>query len=314
MATKEFEAAYLKTHRQGLFRERIERSLALLESCTLCPRLCQVNRLEGEKGTCRAGWLPEVSSHSPHFGEERPLVGLHGSGTIFLTHCSLCCQFCQNYSISHLGEGRGVTSERLARMMLELQNMSCHNINFVTPTHYVPQILEALPAAIEEGLRVPLVYNSSGYDSVSTLKILDGIFDIYMPDFKFARPGPAEKYCQAADYPEVARGAIREMHRQVGDLVLDELGIARRGLLVRHLVLPERLAGTAEVVRFLADEISRETYLNIMDQYYPCGDIPLRSPLGRRITSDEYEETLQMASQAGLTRLDKRERFRLVFT
>jgi putative pyruvate formate lyase activating enzyme len=313
MAKTEFEAAYLKTHRQGLIQERVDKAISCLQDCTLCPRLCRVNRLDGEKGTCRAGRLPEVSSHSPHFGEERPLVGLHGSGTIFLTHCNLRCRFCQNYSISHLGEGREVTSERLARMMLELQNLGCHNINFVTPTHYVPQILEALPAAVEMGLRIPLVYNSSGYDSVATLQLLDGIFDIYMPDFKFARSGPADECCQAADYPEVVRAAIREMHRQVGDLVLDERGIARRGLLVRHLVLPEGLAGTTEVVRFLADEISSGTYLNIMDQYHPCGDIPPRSPLGRRISDDEYEEALELARKVGLARLDKRERFRLVF-
>ncbi|MGB7295239.1 MAG: radical SAM protein [Candidatus Aminicenantales bacterium] len=313
MAKRDFEAAYLETHRKGRIQERIEKARGLLQSCTLCPRLCRVNRLEGEKGTCRAGRLPEVSSYSPHFGEERPLVGLHGSGTIFLTHCNLRCRFCQNYSISHLGEGREISSDRLARMMLELQHLGCHNINFVTPTHCVPQILEALPTAIEKGLRIPLVYNSSGYDSVSTLILLDGIFDIYMPDFKFAGPGPAEEFCRAADYPEVARRAIKEMHRQVGDLVLDERGVARRGLLVRHLVLPEGLAGTAEVVRFLADEISPDTYVNIMDQYYPCGDIPSRSPLGRRISAAEYEEALEAARQAGLTRLDNRERFRLVF-
>jgi putative pyruvate formate lyase activating enzyme len=313
MAKSGFEAAYLETHRRRLFADRIDKALELLESCTLCPRLCGVNRPEGEKGTCRAGPLPEVSSYSPHFGEERPLVGLHGSGTIFLTQCNLHCRFCQNYSISHLGEGSEVSAGRLARMMLELQSLGCHNINFVTPTHYAPQILEALPEAVEKGLRVPLVYNSSGYDSVSTLKILDGIFDIYMPDFKFSGPGPAEAYCQAADYPEVAREAIGEMHRQVGDLVLDERGIARRGLLVRHLVLPEGLAGTAEVVRFLADEISPDTYLNIMDQYHPCGDIPPLSPLGRRISGREYEEALEMARKAGLNRLDKREKCRLVF-
>jgi putative pyruvate formate lyase activating enzyme len=313
MATNDFEAAYLETRESGFFPERIEKSLELLQSCTICPRLCQVNRLEGEKGTCQAGRLLEVSSYSPHFGEERPLVGLHGSGTIFLTHCNLRCRFCQNYSISHLGEGREVSSERLARMMLELQSLGCHNINFVTPTHYVPQILEALPAAIKKGLRIPLVYNSGGYDSVLTLKLLDGIFDIYMPDIKFSCSGPANEYCRAADYPEVARQAVKEMHRQVGDLILDERGIARRGLLVRHLVLPGGLAGTAEVVRFLAQEISPDTYLNIMDQYYPCGDIPPNSPLGRRISADEYEEALEMAGQAGLTRLDKRERFRLVF-
>jgi putative pyruvate formate lyase activating enzyme len=193
-------------------------------------------------------------------------------------------------------------------MMMELQDLGCHNINFVTPTHYVPQILKALPDAIDLGLRVPLVYNSSGYDSVAALKLLDGVFDIYMPDFKFARSGPAEEHCQAADYPDVARSAIKEMHRQVGDLVLDERGIARRGLLVRHLVLPDGLAGTDEVMRFLAAEISSNTYVNIMDQYFPCGDIPPRSSLGRRITGEEFEEALDLARAAGLTRLDNRKR------
>jgi putative pyruvate formate lyase activating enzyme len=313
MKTHGFEAAYLRAHRAGLFKEKIEKAFALLESCKLCPRACGANRLKGELGTCRAGLLPEVSSYSPHFGEERPLVGRHGSGTIFLTHCNLRCAFCQNYSISHLDEGREVSFERLARMMIELQDLGCHNINFVTPTHFVPQILAALPKAVELGLRVPLVYNSSGYDSVTTLRLLEGVFDIYMPDFKFARSGPAEEYCRAADYPEIARSAIKEMHRQVGDLVLDEHGVARRGLLVRHLVLPEALAGTDEVVGFLAGEISTQTYVNIMDQYFPHGDIRPRSPLARRITGEEFEEALGLARAAGLTRLDSRERYRLVF-
>jgi len=308
MINRDFEAAYLHAHRAGLLPDRIEKAFALLETCTLCPRRCRVNRLKDELGTCRAGYLPEISSYSPHFGEERPLVGLHGSGTIFLTNCNLRCSFCQNYSISHLGEGREVSFDRLARMMLELQDLGCHNINFVTPTHYVPQILKALPGAIDLGLRVPLVYNSSGYDSVAALELLDGILDIYMPDFKFARSGPAGEYCQAAEYPDVARSAIKEMHRQAGDLFLDERGIARRGLLVRHLVLPEGLAGTDEVVRFLATEISANTYVNIMDQYFPCGDIAPRSPLGRRITGEEYEEALDLARAAGLTRLDNRKR------
>jgi putative pyruvate formate lyase activating enzyme len=313
MNTSEFEPAYLRLHRQGLFPERIEKALGLLESCTVCPRNCRVNRTKGEKGTCRASFLPEVSSYSPHFGEERPLVGANGSGTIFLTHCNLRCDFCQNWSISHGGEGREVSLERLGRMMIELQRIGCHNINFVTPTHYVPQILGALPAAIKAGLRVPLVYNSSGYDSVETLAILDGVFDIYMPDFKFAFSAPAKEYCSAPDYPETARRAIKEMHRQVGDLVLDEGGIATRGLLVRHLVLPEGLAGTPEVVRFLASEISPNTYVNIMDQYHPCGDIPPRSPLGRRISGEEFEDALAAAGEAGLTRLDQRERYRLIW-
>jgi putative pyruvate formate lyase activating enzyme len=313
MTAKYFEAAYLQAHRGGLFPERIEKAWAILESCTLCPRACRINRLKGELGTCRAGSRPEVSSHSPHFGEERPLVGLHGSGTIFLTHCNLRCRFCQNYSISHLGEGQEVSFERLGRMMIELQDLGCHNINFVTPTHFVPQILKALPEAVDHGLRVPLVYNSSGYDSAAVLDLLDGIFDIYMPDFKFALPGPAREYCQAPDYPEAARSAIKTMHRQVGDLVLDERGIARRGLLVRHLVLPKGLAGTDEVVRFLAEEISPHTYVNIMDQYFPCGDIPARSPLGRRTNGEEYQEAVRLALAAGLTRLDNRQRHRLVF-
>jgi len=313
MKSRDFLPSYLKTYRDGLFPERIEKAFALLESCTLCPRACRVNRLKGELGTCRAGFLPEVSSYSPHFGEERPLVGFHGSGTIFLTHCNLRCVFCQNYSISHLGEGRPVSFKRLARMMMELQDLDCHNINFVTPTHFAPQILRALPEAIDFGLRVPLVYNSSGYDALASLKLLDGIFDIYMPDFKFARSGPAEESCRAADYPDVARSAVKEMHRQVGDLVLDERGIARRGLLVRHLVLPEGLAGTDEVVRFLADEISPNTYVNIMEQYFPHGDIPPRSPLGRRITGEEFDKAIELARAAGLTRLDNRKRPRPIY-
>lgn len=313
MRGQDFEAAYLRTFREGLFPEKIEKAFKILESCTLCPRNCRVHRLKAEKGVCQAGHLPEVSSYSPHFGEERPLVGLHGSGTIFLAHCNLRCLFCQNYSISHQGEGREVSFERLARMMVELQKMGCHNINFVTPTHYVPQILKALPTAIEMGLHVPLVYNTGGYDAIATLQILDGVFDIYMPDFKFASSEPAEDFCNAADYPEVARQAFKEMHRQVGDLKLDKNGIALRGLLVRHLVLPSGLAGTREVIRFLAAEISKTTYVNVMDQYYPCGDIPARSPLTRRITDEEFEEAVRWAREEGLTRLDKRERHRLIW-
>ncbi|MBM3284768.1 MAG: radical SAM protein [Candidatus Aminicenantes bacterium] len=313
MKEEDFEAAYLRAYRDGVFPDRIASAFKIMEDCAICPRKCGVNRLKGERGVCRAGHLPEVSSYSPHFGEERPLVGRHGSGTIFLTHCNLRCRFCQNYPISHLGDGREVTLERLGRMMVELQRLGCHNINFVTPTHYVPQILKALPAAIEAGLRVPLVYNTSGYDAVETLALLDGIVDIYMPDFKFADSGPAAEYCDAADYPGAACGAIKEMHRQVGDLVLDEDGIALRGLLVRHLVLPENLAGTREAMRFLAAEISPDTYVNIMDQYYPCGEISPRSPLGRRITMEEYEAAVRAAREEGITRLDSRERLRLIF-
>lgn len=308
-----FEPAYLRTYRAGLFPERIGRAQEILESCTLCPRRCQVNRLKGERGVCRAGYLPEVSSYSPHFGEESPLVGVGGSGTIFLTHCNLRCSFCQNYSISHLGDGRQVSFERLARMMIELQKLGCHNINFVTPTHFVPQILKALPVAIDAGLRIPLVYNTSGYDAVETLKLLDGIVDIYMPDLKFTEAAPAAEFCAAADYPEAVRQAIKEMHRQVGDLLLDRSGLARRGLLVRHLVLPQNLAGTREAMRFLATEISPATYVNIMDQYYPSGEVSPRSALSRRITREEYDEALRVAEEEGITRLDERRRLRLIW-
>lgn len=313
MNTEKFEAAYLKTYRDGLFPEIIDKAFLLLEACTLCPRHCGVNRLQGEKGFCGAGLNPEVSSASPHFGEESPLVGFHGSGTIFLTHCNLKCVFCQNFSISHLGEGREITFEKLGRMMVELQRLGCHNINFVTPTHYVPQILKALPFAIEKGLSIPLVYNTGGYDSLEALKLLDGVFDIYMPDFKYKDSHVAQEYSQVPDYFSVAKSAIEEMHRQVGDLLLDDKGIALKGLLVRHLVLPQGLAGTKEVMHFLAEEISKNTYVNIMDQYHPCGRIAHDSPLNRSITQEEYDQAVETAKKEGITRLDKRLKFRLIW-
>lgn len=296
--------AYLKTHRAGLLEDKIAKAQRLLESCSVCPRDCKVNRKKGEKGFCRAGFLPKVSSSSPHFGEEQPLVGIHGSGTIFLTHCNLGCLFCQNYSISHLDEGKEISIEQLSRMMVTMQSLNCHNINFVSPTHYVPQILAALPYAIALGLSVPLVYNTGGYDSVETLELLDGIFDIYMPDFKYSTEEIAEEYSQARDYPRVAKQAIKEMFRQVGDLVLDDRGIALRGLLIRHLVLPSGLAGTQNVMQFLSQDISKNTYVNIMAQYYPCGDIPPGSPLSRRISKLEYLQAVETAKKEGITRLD----------
>jgi putative pyruvate formate lyase activating enzyme len=280
----------------------------MLENCRLCPRECDVNRLEDEKGVCRTGRLAMVSSYSPHFGEEDPLVGINGSGTIFFTNCNLLCVFCQNWEISHLGEGREVSSKSLAGMMLHLQEQSCHNINFVTPSHVIAQILEALSYAVEGGLKIPLVYNTGGYDSVASLRMLEGIFDIYMPDFKFWDPEMARRYLKAPDYPERAREAIKEMHRQVGDLILDENGIALRGVLLRHLVMPGGLAGTREIMRFVARDISRNTYVNIMDQYRPCGNASNYPPLDRSITPDEYEEALRSAREEGITRLDGRER------
>jgi putative pyruvate formate lyase activating enzyme len=302
------QPVYLQSRASEAFPDKIAAAFKILEDCTLCPRQCRVNRLRGERGTCRGGYLPQVASYAPHFGEEQPLVGRSGSGTIFLAHCNLRCCFCQNYSISHLGEGREVSFERLARMMIELQSLGCHNINFVTPTHYAAQLLEAIQRAAAMGLRIPLVYNSSGYDSVSTLKLLDGVFDIYMPDFKFGESGPAAEYCSAADYPEIAKLAIKEMHRQVGDLVIDKDGIAVRGLLVRHLVLPHGEAGTRQVLHFIASEISRNTYVNLMDQYYPCAKVTPHTRLGRRVSAEEFAAALGIAREEGLTRLDKRDR------
>jgi putative pyruvate formate lyase activating enzyme len=301
-------AAYLEAHRTGRLQENLRRSLEWMKKCTLCPRLCAVNRLEGETGICRTGRQAAVASYGPHFGEERPLVGTRGSGTIFFSHCNLYCLFCQNYDISHGGEGEVVTPETLATLMLHLQKQGCHNINLVTPSHVIAPILEALPHAIEKGLNIPLVYNTGGYDRTSALKLLDGIVDIYMPDFKFWDSEVSRKLSDAPDYPERAREAIKEMHGQVGDLQTDSRGVAQRGLLVRHLVMPNGLAGTSSVMHFLAEEISRNTYVNIMSQYHPCGGAIGQPDLGRRITSSEFDEALEMARLEGLTRLDERHR------
>ena len=300
---KEWAPAYLSLG-PGELQARAAAARERMRECCLCPRACAATRLEGGLGDCRVGAKAMVSSFNPHFGEEEPLVGWGGSGTIFLTSCSLRCVFCQNFEISHGMEGEEVEAGALAAMMLRLQALGCHNINFVTPTHQVPQILEALALAAPAGLRVPLVYNCGGYEAVPTLRLLDGIVDIYMPDFKFADPEPAAAYLDAPDYPEVAKAALREMHRQVGDLALDEHGIARRGLLVRHLVMPNGLAGTRAVMRFLAREISRNTYVNIMDQYRPCG-LAFRHPaIARPITAGEYREAVAAAIEEGIHRLD----------
>jgi putative pyruvate formate lyase activating enzyme len=284
-----------------------------METCSLCPRACGVNRLEGETGYCRTGRKAKVASFNAHFGEEGPLVGRYGSGTIFISSCNLLCIFCQNYDISHLAEGTEVEPEQVAAMMLYLAERGCHNINFVTPSHVVPQIIEALVPAIEQGLEVPLVYNSGGYDSKQTLQLLDGIFDIYMPDFKFWDGKWADRFCKAPDYRDIATESIKEMHRQVGDLVLDKEGIAVKGLLVRHLVMPEQVAGTSEIMEFLAREISPNTYVNVMDQYRPCGSADKDEFINRRLTSREYKNAVGAAKKAGLTRLDPRERPRLIF-
>ena len=276
----------------------------MLEECYVCPRQCGVDRLAGESGECHVTTQVIVSSYGPHFGEEAPLVGRRGSGTIFFTYCNLHCVFCQNYTISQLGEGYAVDRGELATMMLSLQAKGCHNINLVSPTHVLPHILNALELAVDMGLHLPLVYNSGGYDSVETLELLDGIIDIYMPDMKYSDEKTAEQLSGIENYPEVNKTAVKEMHRQVGDLQIDGEGVAQRGLLVRHLVLPNRLAGTEKVMRFLAREISTNTYLNIMDQYHPCYkafDIP---QLSRSITGQEFDEAVDLAHQQGLYRLD----------
>lgn len=297
-------ASYQGLYQRGLLGERVQQTEAMLGDCCLCPRGCHVDRRAGEKGKCRVGREALVSSYGPHFGEERPLVGRCGSGTIFFTFCNLKCLFCQNYTISHLGEGRPVSREELAAVMLALQTQGCHNINLVTPTHVVPQILAALEVAVEKGLSIPLVYNCGGYESRETLKLLDGVVDIYMPDMKYADEEIARRYSGVRNYPQENQAAVREMHHQVGDLALDEAGIAVKGLLVRHLVLPNNLAGTSPIARFVAEEISTNTYLNIMAQYHPCyraHKIPL---LDRPLLPEEYRGAVRLAQSHGLTRLD----------
>jgi putative pyruvate formate lyase activating enzyme len=278
--------------------ERLRRTAAeltaLLADCTVCPHHCHVNRLAGELGYCRGGREAELSGYGPHFGEERPLVGRCGSGTIFFSHCNLGCVYCQNWDTSH-GAGDTVSAAELAAIMLGLQAQGCHNINLVTPSHYVPQIAAAAAEAAGRGLAVPLVYNSGGYDEAAVLARLAGIVDIYMPDFKYADAAAGERLSCVREYPAVARAALREMHRQVGDLEVGADGVARRGLIIRHLVLPGGLAGTEEVLRFVAAEISPRSYLNIMDQYHPAfkaGDHP---DLGRPVTAGEYRAALAAA-------------------
>jgi len=298
--------AYQKLRAGGELARRVEQARRLLSPCVVCPRECRVDRLAGERGFCQAEARPMVSSFNAHFGEEAPLVGRHGSGTIFMTHCNLRCVFCQNCDISLEGEGTVVSAADIARVMLRLQQAGCHNINWVTPTHYTPQLVEATAIAAEAGLSAPIVYNCGGYESVETLGLLEGIVDIYMPDLKYADPAAAERFSNAPDYPEVAKTAIREMHRQVGDLALDDQGIAVRGLLVRHLVLPNGLAGTAEAMRFLAQEISPNTYVNVMAQYRPCADARMYPEIDRPVTTQEHREAVNAALDAGLARLDDR--------
>lgn len=306
------EPVYIELYQRGVLQAKAREAKDMLRSCQMCPRTCRVDRTAGQKGFCRTGERAVISSYNPHFGEEAPLVGRGGSGTIFFTHCNLLCIFCQNYEISHQGLGDEVSPQVLARMMVQLQNWGCHNINFVTPSHVAAQILEALPLAVELGLKVPLVYNTGGYDRVETLRLLDGVIDIYMPDIKFLDSSVAERLCRAADYPQVVKAAVKEMHRQVGDLAVDSRGIAVRGLLVRHLVMPHGLSQSREVMEFLAQEISENTYLNVMDQWRPCGEAHSHPELSRRISREEYAQALEAARACGLHRLDTRQRVRIL--
>ncbi len=297
--------SYLNFSKKEL-KERIEKLFKILKNCEICPRKCHINRLKNEKtGFCKLGYLPMVSAYHPHFGEESVLGGTLGSGCQFYTSCNLSCVYCQNYEISQLRIGQEVSFERLAEMMIELQNLGCHNINLVTPTPQVPQIVKALTIAIEKGLKLPLVYNTSAYDSLETLKLLDGIIDIYMPDAKYSDNKIALKYSNAPRYFEIMKVAIKEMHRQVGDLAINEEGIAVRGLLIRHLVLPNNLAGSEKIFEFLAKEISLNTFINIMDQYWPHFNAFQYSELSRRITEKEYQEAINLAKKVGLKRLYK---------
>ena len=298
------KASYIALHENGRLDELESELHERMSRCDLCPHRCVADRTAGKTGKCRSGMLPIVSSFSPHFGEESCLVGRHGSGTIFMTHCNLFCIFCQNYDISHLGRGREVPYEELAGMMLALQSRGCHNINIVTPTHMVYAVVRALLVAVPGGLSIPLVYNSGGYDSAETLRLIDGVFDIYMPDFKYMDADTAERLSGVADYPLRAMEALREMHRQVGDLQMDRRGIAERGLLVRHLLLPNNLAATDRVITFLAS-LSQNTYLNLMAQYRPEYRARECAGLRRRPTMAEFDEAVGWAREAGLTRLDK---------
>jgi putative pyruvate formate lyase activating enzyme len=302
-----FEPGYLKLFRSGDLEARAVQAFRRMEDCDLCARYCRVNRLVTIEGAvCRTGERAVVHSFGPHHGEEEVLRGWNGSGTFFFSWCNLRCVFCQNWEISQKGIGRPVEPKEIASMMLELQSRGCHNVNFVSPSHVVAQILAAVHIAAGMGLRLPLVYNTGGYDSPEALALLDGVIDIYMPDMKYGDSETARKYSCVRNYVEVNRAAVKEMHRQVGGLIVDEKGLALRGLLVRHLVLPGDLAGSEEVLAFIANEISRNTYLNLMDQYRPCYRADEYPPLDRPATSGEFSAVLEMADRYGLRRLDER--------
>jgi putative pyruvate formate lyase activating enzyme len=299
----EAEPSYLALYDSGELQRRIAALERLLTSCTLCPRDCRINRRRGELGLCRAGDRLLIAAAFPHFGEEPPLVGQGGSGTIFISWCNLLCQFCQSWEVNHRGEGVAVSAAELADIMLDLQAQGCHNINLVTPTHYAPQLMAALPLAIERGFRLPLVYNCGGYEALEVIQLLDGIVDIYLPDIKFLDGRASERYLDGAvDYPAVVRTVLKEMHRQVGELQLDDRGIAQRGLLVRHLVMPGMTRDSEAILRFIVEELSPHTYVNIMDQYRPCFQAWRSPEIARRTTREEHRAVVEMARRLGLRR------------
>lgn len=306
MTKSNLRAAYLELLESGEFIHRVKAAYSRLSVCDICANECGVDRLSGEQGVCRTGDRAIISSYGPHHGEEDPLRGYRGSGTIFFNRCNLGCQYCQNHDISQGVGGHQVDPEDLAAIMLELQDHGCHNINFVSPSHIVPQILASVLIASQAGLKIPLVYNTGGYDALSSLHLLEGVIDIYMPDMKYADALIAKRFSKIDNYPQVNQTIVSEMHQQVGDLELNNRGIAVRGLLVRHLVLPGNLAGTDQIVQFLASKISTNTYLNLMDQYRPsyrARDFP---ELNRPVTQEEYKAAVHQAKSAGLTRLDQR--------
>lgn len=309
IARQNFVPAYVRAFEQGLLQERAGQAIESLRSCRVCPRDCKIDRFNNRIGVCKSGRLARVASAFPHFGEEDCLRGWNGSGTIFFAWCNLRCVFCQNFETSQFGEGAEVGAEELAHIMLDLQQIGCHNINFVTPEHVVPQILEALVIAVERGLRLPLVYNTSAYDSLESIQWMDGIVDIYMPDFKLWDTENCRKYLVASNYAEAARRVIAAMHAQVGELKVDEQGLALRGVLVRHLVMPGLLDDTRQIMRWIAENLSRDTYINVMDQYYPAHKAKTEqcfAQINRHITDNEFCDALQLARDAGLWRFDAR--------
>lgn len=301
----DFDPGYIDLHRTGELKKRGEKLWKMMESCRLCPRRCGANRLKGEKGVCGSTWRLQISSYHPHYGEEKPLVGQKGSGTIFMSNCSLRCVFCINWEISLGGSGIRKSIGQLAGMMLSLQRIGCPNINIVTPTHYSPHLLLALDEAASKGLRIPLVYNTCGWERLEILDVLDGIVDIYLPDFKYADSEKAGKYSFGAEsYPEVTKNALLEMHRQVGVAYPSPDGLMRRGLMIRHLVMPNNVSNTKEVVEWIADNLPKDTYLNLMSQYTPVYKASRYPEIARRITNDEYTEAIIHAKRAGLTNLE----------